>query len=86
MHCTKFVDGWGQYEGVKGLKHKEVYKIAILLLLKFFLKNPVNIEAKLEITNLQDYKHTATYIHRESLNLRTYKITNIQHHTYLGRA
>ena len=36
--------------------------------------------------NIRDYEHTAPYIFWESLKVRTYQITNIQHHTYLGRA
>ena len=46
----------------------------------------IHILGELQSTNLRDYKHTALFILRQSLKVLTYKITNIQHHTYFGRA
>ena len=41
LHCTKFVGGWGQQEGVKKAQTRKKLMFAILLLLTFFLDDPV---------------------------------------------
>ena len=38
---TKFVGGWGQQEGVKQAQTRKKLMFAILLLLTFFLDDPV---------------------------------------------
>ena len=44
LHCTKFVGGWGQQEGVKKAQTRKKLMFAILLLLTFFLDDPVSID------------------------------------------